>query len=193
MSASQRIAVDAMGGDFGPRVAVRGALDALDCHPQLNIVLVGDERAISEQLPSNAAAFGSRLMVEHAESVIAMDEKPSSALRNKRDSSLWQAIELVNTGGAAGCVSAGNTGALMAVGRYLLKTHAGIDRPAMVTAMPTQTGYCYLLDIGANVDSNSHYLLQFAIMGSALAEAVDGIVAQRVWLLNSGNDDIKGN
>ncbi|MFL0796564.1 MAG: phosphate acyltransferase PlsX [Cellvibrionaceae bacterium] len=182
-----------MGGDFGPRVAVRGALEALDRHPQLNIVLVGDERAISEQLPSNAARYGSRLLVEHAESVIAMDEKPSSALRNKRDSSLWQAIELVNSGGASGCVSAGNTGALMAVGRYLLKTHGGIDRPAMVTAMPTQSGHCYLLDIGANVDSNSHHLLQFAVMGSVLAESVDGTQSPRVGLLNIGHEDIKGN
>lgn len=182
-----------MGGDFGPRVAVSGALDALDRHPQLNIILVGDERIISQYLPPHAANYGSRLMVEHAPDVIAMDEKPSVALRHKRESSLWRTIDLVHSGVAAGCVSAGNTGALMAVGRHLLKTHSGIDRPAMVTAIPTQNGHCYLLDIGANVDSNSHHLLQFACMGSVLSEAVDGVDSPRVGLLNIGHEDIKGN
>jgi glycerol-3-phosphate acyltransferase PlsX len=128
----------------------------------------------------------------HASEVITMDERPSQALRGKPDSSMRVALGLLAEGKAHACVSAGNTGALMALSRFVLKTLPGIDRPAMVAAMPTRSGYCQLLDLGANVDCTAEHLYQFAVMGSVAAEAL-GVVRPRVALLNVGTEDIKGN
>ncbi|MBU3070447.1 phosphate acyltransferase PlsX [Aestuariicella sp. G3-2] len=179
------IAVDLMGGDLGPRSTLPAALNFARANPAIALVLVGDVSEIPPSLPSNVRSLAST-------QVVTMDDKPAQALRHKQDSSMWKAIELVSTGEAHACVSAGNTGALMAMGKLLLKTFPGIDRPAICKAMPTQTGSCYVLDLGANVDCTAEQLLQFGLMGSVLAEA-SGVAEPTVGLLNIGSEDIKGN
>lgn len=187
------IAIDAMGGDFGPRCIVPACLQSLAEFPSLQLILVGQSDLLEDLIASSPIrADRSRLRVQHAAEVVAMDERPSQALRNKVDSSMRVALELVRKGEAQACVSAGNTGALMALSRYLLKTLPGIDRPAMVTAIPTRTGHCHLLDLGANVDCSAEHLYQFAVMGMVAAEAL-GVVRPRVALLNVGTEPIKGN
>ena len=186
------IAIDAMGGDFGPHCVVPACLDSLAEHPSLRLILVGQPAVIEALVARHPAADRSRLRIHPASEVIAMDERPAQVLRGKPDSSMRQALELVRGGEAQACVSAGNTGALMALSRYLLKTLPGIDRPAMVTAMPTATGSCHLLDLGANVDCTAEHLYQFAVMGAVAAEAL-GVVRPRVALLNVGTEEIKGN
>ena len=192
MSASI-IAIDTMGGDFGPHCIVPACISALAEFPSLHLALVGQAHLIEEQLARQSGVDRSRLLVHHASEVIAMDERPAQALRGKPDASMRVALELVRQRQAHACVSAGNTGALMALSRYVLKTLPGIDRPAMVSPIPTERGHCYLLDLGANVDCTAEHLLQFGIMGSILTNAVQHIAAPRVGLLNIGEEDIKGN
>lgn len=186
------IAIDAMGGDFGPRCIVPASIACLAEFPSLHLVLVGQAPVLEELIARESGVNRRRLSVEHAAEVVAMDERPSQALRSKPDSSMRVALDLVRAGRAHACVSAGNTGALMALSRYVLKTLPGIDRPAMVTAIPTARGHCHLLDLGANVDCSAEHLYQFAVMGSVAAEAL-GLRSPRVALLNVGTEDIKGN
>ncbi len=181
-----------MGGDFGPRCIVPACLSAMAENPSLELILVGQAPVLEEILSRQPGVDRARLRVEHASEIIAMDERPAQALRNKPDSSMRQALELVRQGQAQACVSAGNTGALMALARYVLKTLPGIDRPAMVTGIPTQAGRTLLLDLGANVDCSAEHLYQFAVMGAVAAE-VQGTIRPRIALLNVGTEDIKGN
>lgn len=187
------IAIDAMGGDHGPVVTVPAALRALKKYPELKVILVGDEQVLGDELVHHNVGQDERLSVQHASQVVAMDEAPSSALRGKKDSSMRVAINLVKDGTANACVSAGNTGALMATARFVLKTLEGIDRPAIITALPTIRGHSHVLDLGANVDSPAEVLYQFALMGSVLTSAVDNIPSPTVGLLNIGEEEIKGN
>ncbi|MFK0570210.1 phosphate acyltransferase PlsX [Endozoicomonas sp.] len=188
----RRIALDIMSGDESPRSRIRAALRALDTYSDLHLILVGDQQLITDEL-SSASFNHTRLDVVHAEKTIGMDEKPSTALRAKEGSSMWVALEQVADGYAAACVSAGNTGALMAMGRFALKTFVGIDRPAIAASIPSSGGSVLLLDMGANVDCSATNLYQFAIMGSQLAASVRGVASPRVGLLNVGTEDIKGN
>ena len=158
----------------------------------LRLILVGQEDVLSSQLVRNKAKGDPRLLIRHASQLVSMDESPAQALRAKKDSSMRVAINLVKQGEADACVSAGNTGALMATARFVLKTLPGIDRPAICTTLPTVHGHTRMLDLGANVDSKAEHLLQFAVMGSVLA-TVNGIDQPRVGLLNIGEEDIKGN
>lgn len=188
------IAIDAMGGDHGPSVTVPAALEALTHHPHLHLILVGDETILQRALKSGTYD-ANRLAIHHASQQVAMDEQPSLALRTKKDSSMRVAINLVKQGKAQACVSAGNTGALMATARFVLKPLPGIDRPAIVSTFPTMipNKNMRMLDLGANVDSSAESLVQFAVMGSVLASAVDNIENPKVYLLNIGEEEIKGN
>ncbi len=181
-----------MGGDFGPRSIVQACLASLSATPSLHLTLVGQPSLLEELIASHPAVDRARLSIVPASETITMDEKPAAALRGKPDSSMRVALELLRDGKVQACVSAGNTGALMALSRHVLKTLPGIDRPAMVAAIPTQTGYCQLLDLGANVDCTAEHLFQFSVMGSVAAEAL-GVARPRVALLNIGTEDIKGN
>ncbi len=193
MGSPHTIAVDAMGGDHGPDVVIPAALRVLKARDDLRIVLVGDESILAASLGAAADGLGDRLVIQHASQRVEMDDLPSHALRNKKDSSMRVALNLVKDGKADACVSAGNTGALMATARFVLKTLAGIDRPAICTRLPSLKGETWMLDLGANVDCTSEHLCQFALMGSVLAAAVDGIERPRVGLLNIGEEEIKGN
>jgi len=186
-----RIAIDAMGGDHGLVVTVPAALEALQKFSDIHILLVGQKDAIENEL-LNHSYNAERVTVVHAEQVVDMDELPSKALRNKRQSSMRIALNLVKEDEAQACVSAGNTGALMAVAKFVLKTLPGIDRPAICTSMPTMKGHVHVLDLGANVGCSGENLAQFAIMGSVLAKAVDDNHSPRVGLLNIGEEEIKG-
>lgn len=187
------VAIDCMGGDHGPHVTVPAALSFLKSNSDIDIVLVGLRDAIESELKARGAAPGPRLRVHHASEVVLMDESPALALRNKKDSSMRVAVDLVKNGEAHACVSAGNTGALMAVSRFVLKMLPGIDRPAIISALPALRGSTYVLDLGANVDCNPEHLLQFAIMGATLVAAVEHKDRPTVGLLNIGQEDIKGN
>jgi len=182
-----------MGGDHGPNVVVPAALSVLKEVKDLKLILVGDYDGLTEELKSQGADVGPRLQLKHASQQVEMDELPSVALRGKKDSSMRVAINLVREGEASACVSAGNTGALMATSRFVLKTLPGIDRPAIISALPTTNGHTHMLDLGANVDSSADVLFQFAVMGSVLVQAVDGTKKPRVGLLNIGEEEIKGN
>jgi glycerol-3-phosphate acyltransferase PlsX len=181
-----------MGGDHGHAVTVDAALLALKAHQELQLLLVGDEAQLSAALQQRRQAADPRLQIVHASEVVGMDESPSKALRNKKDSSMRVAINLVKEGRASAAVSAGNTGALMATAKFVLKTLPGIDRPAIVSAIPSVNGHVHMLDLGANASCNSEQLFQFAVMGSALVTAVYGIEQPRVALLNIGEEEIKG-
>ncbi|HHQ68781.1 MAG TPA: phosphate acyltransferase PlsX, partial [Halothiobacillaceae bacterium] len=157
------------------------------------VFLVGDESAIEQQLKAHPNADRERIIIEHAEQVVAMDESPALALRNKKQSSMRIAINLVKAGRAGAAVSAGNTGALMATAKFVLKTLPGIERPAICTALPNETGHTHVLDLGANVECDAEHLFQFAVMGSILVEATDGNPNPKVGLLNVGAEAIKGN
>lgn len=190
------IALDAMGGDHGPSVVVPAALQVLKETPQLKIILVGDDQILAAELVSHKVAntaLESRLIIHHASQQVAMDEKPSIALRTKKDSSMRVAINLVKEGQAQACVSAGNTGALMATARFVLKTLPGIDRPAIISTLPNTKGHTHMLDLGANVDTSAENLFEFAVMGSVLTSAVENIEFPRVGLLNIGEEEVKGN
>ncbi len=187
------IALDAMGGDHGPSVIVPAALSALEHERKIELILVGDSETLTRELSRHGAGESARVSIQHASQTVGMDEAPAQALRRKKDSSMRVAINLVRDGGAQACVSAGNTGALMATARFVLKTLPGIDRPAIVSTLPTCSGRVHVLDLGANVDSPAHLLLQFAIMGSIMVRHVDGVAEPKVALLNIGVEDIKGN
>ncbi len=187
------IALDAMGGDHGPEVTVAAAIDCLRDHPALKLILVGQEPVLRAQLNRYDDAHRDRLMIHHASDVVAMDDLPSKALRNKRDSSMRVAINLVRDGEADACVSAGNTGALMATARFVLKTIPGVDRPAIIVTLPSAQGHTHILDMGANVDCSAEHLYQFAVMGYELVRAVENNDAPRLGLLNIGEEEIKGN
>lgn len=185
------IALDVMGGDHGPEVIVPAAVSYLHATRDTALILVGQEEEIVKHLPHGMV--GERLRIRHASQAVAMDELPSKALRLKKDSSMRVAIDLVKAGEANACVSAGNTGALMAIARFVLKTLPNIDRPAIMTSVPSITGSTHLLDLGANVDCTADHLYQFAVMGSETVTAVEGIAAPKVGLLNIGAEEIKGN
>ena len=182
-----------MGGDFGPQIVVPAAVSALQAHSDLKLILVGDSAQIETELQSVPSEYSERIEIQHATQVVGMSEPPAQALRSKKDSSMRVAINLVKDQRAHACVSAGNTGALMATAKYVLHTLAGIDRPAINTTLPALNGHTHMLDLGANVDCKAENLFQFAVMGSVLASAVDEIDAPRVGLLNVGQEAIKGN
>jgi len=183
------IALDAMGGDNGPGVCVPAAERMCARHPGLKLLLVGRKEDIEPHIKGSSAA----LEVVDAREVVAMDEPPAEALRKKKNSSLRVAVDLVKSGDADACVSAGNTGALMATARFVLKTLPGIDRPAIMTAVPTKGGHLHMLDLGANSDCTSDHLFQFAVMGAVVASEIESIENPRVGLLNIGSEEIKGN
>ncbi|WIM06338.1 MAG: phosphate acyltransferase PlsX [Candidatus Nitricoxidivorans perseverans] len=195
------IAVDCMGGDHGPSVTVPAVVDFLRRNPDCATLLVGREEDLRPHLrsmPGNALAeFGERLRIRHASETVEMHEPVASALRNKKDSSMRVAADLVKEGVADAAVSAGNTGALMAISRFVLKTLPGIDRPAIAGILPTVKGHTYVLDLGANVDCQPEHLLQFGIMGAMLVSALEhrdySNSGPSVGLLNIGEEDIKGN
>jgi len=187
------VAIDCMGGDHGPSVTVPAALNFQKSHPDSNIVLVGLQDAIESELHARHVAPGPRLLVHNASQEVGMDEAPASALRGKKDSSMRVAVNLVKNGQAHACVSAGNTGALMAISRFVLKTLPGIDRPAIAGIMPTMKGEVYVLDLGANVNCTPEHLLQFGIMGSILVSAMQHKERPSIGLLNIGEEEIKGN
>ena len=187
------IAIDAMGGDHGPQVTVLAALGFLRSNPNVELVLVGRTDALESELRRAGGPVDPRLRLQHADEMVAMDDAPALALRGKRDSSMRVAVELVKSGSAHAAVSAGNTGALMAISKFVLKTLPGIDRPAIVAILPTTTGSTYVLDLGANVDCAPEHLLQFALMGSTLVAAVEHKDRPTVGLLNIGEETIKGN
>lgn len=192
MTAAVRIAIDAMSGDFGPRSTIPAALRAVTACPALELTLVGDQALLERELKARAASDSlSRLHIVHAPDVVAMDADPLYALRHQHQSSMWRSLELVRDGQADACVSAGHTGALAAMARYLLKTFEGVDRPAICKSMPVEQGDCYLLDLGANLVCTCEQLHQFALMGSVLAMTA-GIAAPRVALLNIGVENGKG-
>ena len=187
------IALDAMGGDYGPSEIIPAALFSLKKYKQLNLILVGKEEILREELKKHSSLGHERISISHAPEIVAMDEPPSQALRSKKESSMRIAIELVRDGHAKACVSAGNTGALMATARFILKMLPGMDRPAICTTLPGKKGYTHVLDLGANVDSSSEQLFQFAIMGAQLASAVKNKDNPTIALLNIGEENIKGN
>ncbi len=187
------LAIDAMGGDHGPHVIIPAALLALASDADLSIILVGLTADIESELKAQKASTGKRLRIHHASELVGMDESPQGALKNKKDSSMRVAINLVKTGVANACVSAGNTGALMATARFVLKTLPGIDRPAIAGVFPSRKGKTYILDLGANADCTAEQLLQFAVMGSMLVSCVEHKENPSVGLLNIGSEEIKGN
>ena len=184
------VAIDCMGGDHGPVVTVPAALDFVRKHEDVHVILVGLEEQI---FPFLANGEGGRVCVRHVTEVVEMDESPALALRNKKNSSMRVAIDLVKNGEADACVSAGNTGALMAISRFVLKMLPGIDRPAICAVLPTITGHVHVLDLGANVDCSPEHLLQFGIMGASLVAAIEHKDRPTVGILNIGEEDIKGN
>lgn len=188
------VAIDCMGGDHGPQVTVPAALAFLRDHADVRVVLVGLAESIQPFLvDAGVDTELGRVTVRHAAQVVSMDESPSLALRNKKDSSMRVAVNLVKSGEADACVSAGNTGALMAISRFVLKMLPGIDRPAICGVLPTITGHTHVLDLGANVDCSPENLLQFGIMGAALVSAIEHRERPTVAILNIGQEEIKGN
>jgi glycerol-3-phosphate acyltransferase PlsX len=187
-----KISIDCMGGDHGPSVTIPAALAFLKREAEAELILVGIEEQIRAELKKHHVGENPRLSIKHAAEVVAMDDPIEVALRRKKDSSMRVAIELVKDGSANVCVSAGNTGALMAISRYVLKTMANVDRPAICSILPNQKGGpTYMLDLGANVDCEPHHLHQFAIMGAVLFEAMEHR-RPSIGLLNVGTEEIKG-
>ncbi len=187
------ISIDAMGGDYGVDVTVPAALACLQENPALSLILVGDETVLNPLLAQALPIYGNRLSIQHASQKVDMDESPSKALKNKKDSSMRVAINLVHEKRADACVSAGNTGALMATARFVLKMLNGIDRPAIISTLPSVYGHTHMLDLGGNVDCTAEHLFQFAVMGNELVKAIEGIENPRVGLLNIGEEEMKGN
>jgi glycerol-3-phosphate acyltransferase PlsX len=184
------IAVDAMSGDHGADVAVPAALDVLAGELSLRLILVGRADAITGLLP--AGRVPERCSIVEAREVVGMDERPQEAVRRKKDSSMRVALNLVESGAAAACVSAGNTGALLATARFVLGMIQGVDRPAIVSSIPAVHGHTMMLDLGANPDCTADHLVQFAAMGAVLSSDLHGLTEPRVGLLNIGEEDIKG-
>ena len=184
------VAIDCMGGDHGPDVTVPAALVFVRKHKDVRAILVGIEEQLRPLLENSGCE---RISIRHASEVVAMDESPALAIRTKKNSSMRIAIDLVKSGEADACVSAGNTGALMAISRFVLKTLPGIDRPAICAALPSVNGHVHVLDLGANVDCTPEHLLQFGIMGASLVSAIEHKERPTVGILNIGEEDIKGN
>ena len=184
------VAIDCMGGDHGPDVTVQAALDFVKMHDDVHVLLVGIE---SRLCPLLEGVSNPRVSFRHASEIVEMDESPALAIRNKKDSSMRVAIDLVKSGEADACVSAGNTGALMAISRFVLKMLPGIDRPAICGVLPTVNGHVHVLDLGANFDCSPEHLLQFGIMGASLVGAIEHKDRPSVGILNIGEEDIKGN
>lgn len=182
-----------MGGDVGPKVTVPACVNALKKHANLHLLLVGDQYVLKKLLRQYPSLDPHQYSIIHTTEVVAMDELPSHALRNKKDSSMRVAINCVKDEKAQACVSAGNTGALVVTARYVLKTLPGIDRPAIIAALPTRQSKTRVIDLGANVDSCAEHLFQFAVMGSALIQALDKQPNPKIGLLNIGVEEIKGN
>jgi glycerol-3-phosphate acyltransferase PlsX len=184
-----------MGGDYGPAVIVPAAALMTQEHPDLCVILVGQRDVIANELQTLRITESDRLKIHHASESVGMDEPPAQALRYKKDSSMRVAINLVKEGVADACVSAGNTGALMATAKFVLKTLPGVDRPAISALLPTvvPNKNVRVLDLGANVDSTAEQLFQFAVMGSVLAKTISNIENPKVALLNIGAEEIKGN
>jgi glycerol-3-phosphate acyltransferase PlsX len=188
------IAIDCMGGDHGPKVTVPAAIDFARANADARLLLVGREADLRAVL--DGAGIGPELPIEirHASEIVGMDEPPAQAMRAKKDSSMRVAVDLVKSGDAQACVSAGNTGALMAISRFVLKMLPGIDRPAIASVLPTMNGRgTYVLDLGANVDCSARHLLEFAVMGAMLVSAVEHRERPSIGLLNVGEEEIKGN
>ena len=191
-----RVAIDAMGGDHGLVVTIPAAVEFLERNPGASVLLVGQAPRIEAALGQQSAfpRLQSRIQIRHTDEVVAMDDPPAVALKGKRRSSMRLALEAVSEGEAQAAVSAGNTGALMAISRYVLKTLEGIDRPAIATSLPNRTGGATLmLDLGANVDCSPEHLVQFAMMGAALVTSLGGESRPSIGLLNVGEEIIKGN
>lgn len=184
------VSIDCMGGDHGPHVTVPAALDFVRQFADVRVILVGMTDRLQPYLGDRVDP---RVIVRHASEVVAMDDSPAITLRTKKDSSMRVAIDLVRNGEADACVSAGNTGALMAISRFVLKMLPGIDRPAICSVLPTLTGQTYVLDLGANVDCTPEHLLQFGLMGASLVSAVEHSERPSVGILNIGEEAIKGN
>jgi len=180
-----------MSGDLGAEVVVRAAAKALEIYKNLDLIVVGDERELRDLV---ARVFGTeqRLRIQHASEVVSMSEAPADALRKKKDSSMRVAINLVKSGDADACVSAGNTGALMATAKFVLKMLPGIDRPAIIAELPALGGSLHMLDLGANTHGSAEHLFQYAVMGSIVASDILGIEKPKVALLNIGAEDTKG-
>lgn len=187
------ISIDAMGGDFGPEVTVPASFEALKKNPDLNLIMVGDEAVLDPLLKQGMNDFTGRITVQHASERVEMHDSPSKVLRNKKDSSMRVAINQVKEGMAHACVSAGNTGALMATARFVLKLIPGVDRPAIMSTVPSIFGHNHVLDLGANVDCTAEHLFQFGVMGSELVSVIEDIEKPKVGLLNIGEEEIKGN
>lgn len=187
------ISIDAMGGDHGTDTTIPASLECLRSNPELQLILVGDEQILQSSLAQALLDFKGRLSIQHASQCVAMDESPAKALKNKKDSSMRVAINLVRDGQADACVSAGNTGALMATARFVLKMIPGVDRPAIMSSMPSIFGHTHVLDLGANVDSSAENLFQFAVMGAEVVKALENISNPKVGLLNIGEEETKGN
>ena len=192
---SIKVSIDASGGDFGFPVTINAGINALTVYDDLLVNFVGDKNGIERELNKNSlySKLSDRIFITHANEVINMDDSPSEALRHKKDSSMRVAINLVKKGEADACVSAGNTGALMSIARFVLKTISGVDRPAIMSAVPTLKGPTHVLDLGANIDSKPSTLLQFAIMGSIAVQNTENIDNPSVGLLNVGTEELKGN
>jgi glycerol-3-phosphate acyltransferase PlsX len=189
----KKISIDAMGGDHGPEVTVQAAQKALKFSRDIELVLVGKQDVLQARLQQLGLADEPRIRIHAASEIVEMDEAPAIALKKKKDSSMRVAINLVKQGEVDACVSAGNTGALMATSKFVLKTIPGINRPAICTALPTSDGHTHMLDLGANIDCSADHLLQFAIMGSVLAQSVDENSSPTIGLLNIGSEAMKGN
>ena len=193
-AASQVVALDAMGGDDAPAPELEGALQAVD-EGLARVILVGDEeklRAGLRALGKDPGEYGDRLRLHHASEVITMDDHPAQAARAKKDSSMRVAFELVKKGDAGAVVSAGNSGAMMACGLFVLKRLHGLDRPGVCTTFPSKTGVCALIDMGANVDVKAVTLAQFAVLGATYVRKLHEIARPRVGLLSNGSEDTKG-
>jgi phosphate acyltransferase len=191
MAAPRTISLDAMGGDEGPAVVVPGAAIALDRHPDVKFLLFGDETRIAPHL-QRFPPLAERSRIVHTDSVVGMQDKPSQAVRRGRSSSMWLALDAVHKHEADFMVSAGNTGALMAMAKLVLTTMPGIERPAIAGLWPTLSGTCVVLDLGANVGATARQLADFALMGAAMARAVLNVERPRVGLLNIGVEEVKG-
>ena len=189
-----KVSIDASGGDFGFPVTVKAGINALGIYKDLHLHFVGDEKGIQKELNKHSIykTFLDRISITHASEVINMDDSPSTALRHKKDSSMRVAIDLIENGTVDACVSAGNTGALMTIARFILKTIEGVDRPAIMGSIPTVNGHIHVLDLGANVDSKPETLLQFAFMGSITVQNTENIPNPTIGLLNVGVEEMKG-
>ncbi|WP_440877421.1 phosphate acyltransferase PlsX [Thalassotalea sp. PLHSN55] len=188
------IALDVMGGDKGPHITIPAAVLAVQQTPDLHLILCGTESVIVQHLENLNSLNHPQLSIFATTQVVEMDDKPAVAIRSKKDSSMRKALDLVHEGKAQACVSAGNTGALFSIAHFVLKTLPGVERPALISSLPTQNNdkHVFMLDLGANVFCDSNVLYQFAVMGAVMAEEVDGIDAPRIALLNMGEEEIKG-